>query len=85
MYVITGLRADFGKQCAVHPVYDRSIHFTRPTKHPAVIPKLSHEDVLHLQVTAGMKQRNGIQETLDGAGTQMEALILDAFANKMLE
>src|SRR5262249_41057339 len=69
----------------VHPVYDRSVHFARTPKHSAVVFEFGNEDVLHLQVAAGMKQRNSVQKTLDGAGTQMETLVLHAFTNKILD
>ena len=49
MHVVSGLRANLSEERAINPVYDRSIHFTRPAKHSAIIVKFRDEDILHLQ------------------------------------
>src|SRR5262245_65847738 len=85
VHVISGLRADLGEQRAIDPVYDRSIHFTGPTKHPAVFLELGYENILHLQVSSWMQQRDGIHETFQGDRDQMEAMIHDDLADKILE
>ena len=85
MHVVSGLRADFGQQRAIDPVYDRSIHFTGPAKQLAVVLQLRDKNVLHLKIAARMKQRNCINETLECAGAQMESLIDDMFADKIFE
>src|SRR5262245_65646879 len=74
VHVISGLRADFGEQCAVHPVYDGSVHFAGSTEHLAVILELRDKDVLNLQISSRMQQRHGVEEALQGAGAQMEPL-----------
>ena len=63
MDVISGLRANFGEQCAVDPVYDGSVHFAGSAKQLAVILKLRNENVLHLQVSARMQERHRVDET----------------------
>src|SRR5262245_7866676 len=85
MHVIAGLRADLGKQGAVHPVYDRSIHFTGAAKHLAVIAEFRHENVLHLQIASRMQQRHRIDETFKRARAEMEALVQYSFPNETLQ
>src|SRR5262245_59216749 len=85
MHVIAGLRADLGKQGAVHPVYDRPIHFTGTAKHLAVITEFRHENVLHLQITSRVQERHRVDETFERARAEMEALVQHSFANETLQ
>src|SRR5215831_13817828 len=85
MHVISGLRANLGEQCAVDPVYDRSVHFTGSTEQLSVIIEFRHEDVLYLQIPSRMQQRHGVDETFQGTRTEMEALIHDTIADEILE
>jgi len=46
--VVTGLFSNFREQRAVHPVYDRSVHFSGPTEHSRVVGKIRDENILNL-------------------------------------
>ena len=48
MHVVPGLRADLREQRAIHPVNDRSFHFTGSAKHSAVVFQFRDENILHL-------------------------------------
>ena len=85
MQVISRLRTHVREQRTIDPVHDRSVHFTRTAKHPAIILEIRYEDVLYLQVSAGMKQWNGIQKAFHCTGTEMESLIHNSFADELLE
>src|SRR5687767_7447971 len=67
VHVVAGAGADGAQECAVHPGDERTVQFARPPEPRTVIPDRGHEDVLHLQVPAGVEQRSGIDEALRGA------------------
>src|SRR4051812_46287168 len=73
MDVVSGLFANFCKQCAVHPVHDGSIHFTWPAEVVQIVGQLLDENIRHLQVSPRMQQLNGADETLRRAGAHMKA------------
>src|SRR5438132_14393658 len=85
MYVVSGLRADLCQQRSVHPVHDRSVHFTRSTKHSAVVFEFGDENILNLQISTRMKQWNGVQKAFDGARTELKPLIHNAFADELFQ
>ena len=75
MDVVTGLFSNFGQERAVHPVYDRSVHFSGSAEHSRILVEIGDEDVLNLQVSPRMKKRNRVDETFQRSGAQMESLI----------
>src|SRR5207302_7071752 len=85
MYVVSGLRADLCQQRSVDPVHDRSIHFTRSTKHSAVVFEFRDENILNLQISTRMEQRHGAQKAFDSARTELKPLIHNAFADEVLQ
>ena len=46
--VVAGLFSYFGQERAVHPVYDRSVHFAGSTEHSRVVGEIRDENILNL-------------------------------------
>jgi hypothetical protein len=84
VHVISGSGAHLGEQRAVDPVDNRSIHFTGPPKHPAVVVEFRDENVLHLQIPTRMKQGHCVDKTFQCSRAQMESQIHNSFTYELL-
>ena len=49
------------QESAVHPRDERAVELSRPAEAVHVVLDIGHEDVLHLQVAAGVEQRRSIR------------------------
>ena len=74
--VVAGVLADAFEERSVDPVYDGAVHLAGAAEGFLVFLEIANENILHLQVTAGVQQRQGLQETLQRAGAEVETEIL---------
>src|SRR5579863_1733764 len=63
------------QQRTVDPIYNRSVQLSRTVEANAVIVEVRYKYILHLQIAAGMEQRNGVHEAFKRPGTEVEPQI----------
>src|SRR5262245_25641791 len=67
VHVVAGAGADGAQQGAVHPAHDGAVELAWAAEALPVLVHGGHEDVLHLEIAAGMEERQRVDKALRGA------------------